>query len=83
MLGLLEAGAYDYLYIYKSVAKQHGLKYITLPPEVSLKSKKYSDFYKNATFKITGKKEKWLRKNGQNYKDEYFLQSDMSTAIME
>jgi molybdate/tungstate transport system substrate-binding protein len=56
LLGLLEAGAYDYLYIYKSVAKQHGLKYITLPPEVSLKSKKYSDFYKNATFKITGKK---------------------------
>jgi molybdate/tungstate transport system substrate-binding protein len=55
LLGLLEAGAYDYLYIYKSVAKQHGLKYITLPPEVSLKSKKYSDFYKNATFKITGK----------------------------
>ena len=56
LLGLLESGAYDYLYIYKSVAKQHGLKYITLPPEVSLKSKKYSEFYKNATFKITGKK---------------------------
>jgi molybdate/tungstate transport system substrate-binding protein len=56
LLGLLEAGAYDYLYIYKSVAEQHGLKYITLPPEVSLKDKKFSDFYKQASIKITGKK---------------------------
>ncbi len=56
LLGLLESGVYDYLYIYKSVAKQHGLKYITLPPEVSLKDKKFSDFYKQASIKITGKK---------------------------
>ncbi len=56
LLGLLEAGAYDYLYIYKSVAEQHGLKYVVLPPEVSLKDKKFSSFYKQATFKITGKK---------------------------
>ncbi len=65
LLGLLEAGAYDYLYIYKSVAKQHGLKYIVLPPQVSLKSKKYSKFYKQATFKITGKKPgSWIIKKG-------------------
>ena len=56
LLGLLEAGAFDYLFIYKSVAKQHGLKYIELPPEISLKSKKYADYYKQASFKITGKK---------------------------
>lgn len=56
LLGLLEAGAYDYLYIYKSVAEQHGLKYIVLPPEVSLKDKQFSDFYKQASIKITGKK---------------------------
>jgi molybdate/tungstate transport system substrate-binding protein len=56
LLGLLEIGAYDYLYIYKSVAKQHNLKYITLPPEVSLVNERYSKFYKNATFNITGKK---------------------------
>ncbi len=55
LLGLLEAGAYDYLYIYKSVAQQHGLKYIVLPPEVSLKDKQFSDFYKQAEIKITGK----------------------------
>lgn len=56
LLGLLEAGQYDYLYIYKSVAKQHGLKYITLPEKISLKSNKYADFYKKASFDITGKK---------------------------
>jgi len=65
LLGLLEAGAYDYLYIYKSVAKQHGLRYIVLPPQVSLKDKKYSKFYKKATFKITGKKPgTWIIKKG-------------------
>lgn len=56
LLGLLEAGQYDYLYIYKSVAEQHGLKYITLPEKISLKSNKYADFYKQAKFDITGKK---------------------------
>jgi len=65
LLGLLEAGAYDYLYIYKSVAKQHHLHYVTLPPQISLKSKKYADFYKQATFKITGKKPgTWIVKKG-------------------
>ena len=56
LLGLLEAGAFDYLFIYKSVAKQHGLKYINLPPQINLGNKKYANYYKQATFKITGKK---------------------------
>lgn len=56
LLALIEAHAYDYLYIYKSVAEQHGLKYITLPKQVSLKDNEFKDFYKTATFKINGKK---------------------------
>jgi molybdate/tungstate transport system substrate-binding protein len=56
LLGLLEAGAFDYLFIYKSVAKQHGLKYINLPHQINLSDKKYTDYYKQASFKITGKK---------------------------
>ncbi len=65
LLGLLEAGAYDYLYIYRSVATQHGLKYITLPPQVSLGNKKYTDYYKQASFKITGKRPgEWITKKG-------------------
>jgi molybdate/tungstate transport system substrate-binding protein len=65
LLGLLEAGAYDYLYIYKSVAAQHGLKFIVLPPEVSLKDKQFSPFYQSAQIKITGKKPgEWISKKG-------------------
>jgi len=65
LLGLLEAGLYDYLYIYKSVAEQHGLKYITLPEEVSLKSSKHAKYYKKATFKISGKTPgSWITKKG-------------------
>lgn len=65
LLGLIEAGMYDYLYIYKSVAEQHGLKYITLPEEVSLKSAKLANDYKRATFKINGKKPgTWITKKG-------------------
>ncbi len=56
LLALIEAKAYDYLYIYKSVAEQHGLKYITLPKEVSLKDNEFKDFYKTASIKIDGKK---------------------------
>ncbi len=56
LLGLIEAKAYDYLFIYKSVAAQHGLKYITLPKEVSLKDNEFKDFYKTVSFKIDGKK---------------------------
>lgn len=65
LLGLIEAGVYDYLYIYKSVAEQHRLNYLELPEEVSLKSAKYSDQYKKATFKINGKKPgEWITKKG-------------------
>lgn len=56
LLGLLEAGAFDYLFIYKSVAIQHHLKFIQLPPQINLGSKKYTNYYKQASFKVTGKK---------------------------
>jgi molybdate/tungstate transport system substrate-binding protein len=56
LLGLLEVGAIDYLFIYKSVAIQHHLKYIQLPPQINLGSKKYAEYYKQASFKVTGKK---------------------------
>ncbi|BHH81914.1 tungstate ABC transporter substrate-binding protein WtpA [Desulforhopalus sp. 52FAK] len=65
LLGLIEAGMYDYLYIYKSVAEQHHLKYLELPEEVSLKSAKFADQYKTATFQINGKKPgEWITKKG-------------------
>ncbi len=56
LLGLLEAGQYDYLFIYKSVADQHHLKYVTLPEAISLKSAKYDNVYSEVSFNIDGKK---------------------------
>jgi len=56
LLGLLESNQYDYLYIYKSVADQHKLKYITLPDEVNLKSAKFDSLYSTVSFNIDGKK---------------------------
>ena len=55
LLGLLEAGQYDYLYIYKSVADQHHLKYVTLPEAVSLKSATFDEAYSKVSFNIDGK----------------------------
>jgi molybdate/tungstate transport system substrate-binding protein len=64
LLALLESHALDYLYIYKSVAQQHNLKYIILPKEISLKDAEFSSLYKSVSFYITGKKpgEKILKK---------------------
>lgn len=55
LLKLLEENKYDYLYIYKSVAQQHNLEYITLPKEISLKDNEFSEFYNTVSFNIDGK----------------------------
>ncbi|ADG14025.1 extracellular solute-binding protein family 1 [Methanocaldococcus infernus ME] len=46
LLAPLETGAYDYLFIYKSVAKQHGLNYVELPEDISLGSYDKEETYK-------------------------------------
>lgn len=56
LLALLESGALDYAFEYKSVAEQHGLRYITLPPELNLSDIRYAGFYKQATVQVQGKK---------------------------
>ena len=56
LLSLVEAGEIDYLFIYRSVAAQHGLKMILLPDEVNLSSTKHRKLYRTATVRVTGKK---------------------------
>jgi molybdate/tungstate transport system substrate-binding protein len=56
LLSLLEVGEIDYVFIYRSVAVQHKLKFVSLPVEISLKSKEKSEFYKSVNVKISGKK---------------------------
>ncbi|NPA39631.1 MAG: tungstate ABC transporter substrate-binding protein WtpA [Thermodesulfobacteria bacterium] len=48
LLGLLESGAIDYAFEYKSVALQHKLLFVELPRAFNLSSLKYSKFYKKA-----------------------------------
>jgi molybdate/tungstate transport system substrate-binding protein len=55
LLALLESGQIDYLFIYRSVAVQHGLKIITLPDQINLKSKEFADIYKTAKVEVSGK----------------------------
>ncbi|CAB49074.1 tungstate ABC transporter substrate-binding protein WtpA [Pyrococcus abyssi] len=57
LVGLVESGSLDYFFIYKSVAEQHNLKYITLPNEINLKDFSKADFYKKVSITLgsTGK----------------------------
>ena len=41
----LEIGEIDYFYIYRSVAVQHGFKFVELPPQIDLSSVEYADGY--------------------------------------
>lgn len=57
LLGPLETGAYDYLFIYKSVAEQHGLQYIELPSEVNLGNYKNEEDYAKVSIILESKNE--------------------------
>ncbi len=55
LLALLESNTIDYLFLYRSVAQQHELKYVILPDSINLKNPELREFYKNANVDITGK----------------------------
>jgi len=56
LLALLEAGEVDYIFLYRSVAEQHGLKYLTLPDQVNLKKAELEEHYKQVSTELSGKK---------------------------
>ncbi len=56
LLALLELGEIDFLFIYRSVASQHGLRFIVLPAEVNLGAAELDGLYATASVEITGKK---------------------------
>jgi molybdate/tungstate transport system substrate-binding protein len=56
LLSLLEMGELDYIFIYRSVAEQHRLKYLILPDEINLKNPEMEDYYKHASVELNGKK---------------------------
>ncbi len=54
LLALLEVGEIDYLFIYRSVARQHGLKWVELPDEINLKSHEMTEFYGKVSLELSG-----------------------------
>lgn len=56
LLALLQSGAIDYLFIYKSVALQHNLKFISLNSAINLGDTNFKDFYSKAFVEIRGAK---------------------------
>ncbi|MFH1716043.1 MAG: tungstate ABC transporter substrate-binding protein WtpA [Planctomycetota bacterium] len=55
LLALLEVGELDYVFIYRSVARQHELEFLELPDEINLNNVEFSDFYRTASVHLTGK----------------------------
>ncbi len=56
LVALIESNAIDYMFQYKSVALQHGLKFIELPVEINLSDPAKTDNYKTVSYDVTGSK---------------------------
>ncbi|MDT8400267.1 MAG: tungstate ABC transporter substrate-binding protein WtpA [Bacteroidales bacterium] len=54
LVALMETRALDYIVQYKSVCEQHGLKYISLPPEINLSDPSFEKNYSSVSVDITG-----------------------------
>lgn len=63
LLALLEKNALDYIFIYRSVAEQHGLKYLVLPDEINLKNPELNPCYAEVDVEVLG------TKPGETYKE--------------
>ncbi|OGJ91419.1 MAG: hypothetical protein A2268_00250 [Candidatus Raymondbacteria bacterium RifOxyA12_full_50_37] len=56
LLALLESNTIDYIFLYRSVAEQHGLQRLLLPDSVNLKSPELTDLYRSVSVDLAGKK---------------------------
>lgn len=56
LIALLELSELDYVFIYRSIAQQHRMKYIILPEEINLKCAAFARFYGQVSIEISGKK---------------------------
>ena len=60
LTALVETGALDYFFIYKSVAMQHGLRFVELPKEVNLGDYSKKDYYSQISVLLGYNNEKIL-----------------------
>ena len=56
LVAMIEANAIDYMFQYKSVAIQHGLKYIELPGAINLSDPLKNDIYSSVSLDVAGSK---------------------------
>jgi molybdate/tungstate transport system substrate-binding protein len=54
LIALLESGDMDYAWEYRSVAVQHGMRFVELPDEINLSMVEQADFYSQASVDIAG-----------------------------
>ncbi|MBI4722237.1 MAG: tungstate ABC transporter substrate-binding protein WtpA [Candidatus Stahlbacteria bacterium] len=52
LLPLIETGVLDYAFLYLSIAKQHGLKYVELPREIDLSDPTLDSLYTKVSVKL-------------------------------
>jgi molybdate/tungstate transport system substrate-binding protein len=52
LLSLLDAGGIDYAFEYRSVADEHGLSRVDLPPEIDLGDAAFADTYRTVAVKL-------------------------------
>ncbi len=58
LIALLESNSIDYAFEYKSVAMQHGLKFVELPDEINLRNFSLKDWYRQVSIMV------WRVENG-------------------
>ncbi len=56
LTALVQNGDLDYAWAYRSIALQHGLKFVTLDEHVNLANLDYDAFYRQARVKVTGER---------------------------
>ncbi len=67
LLALLQTGIVDYVFLYRSVAQQHGLRYLNLPDSINLGNPSLGDYYQKANVQIKGNRpDEIITKQGES-----------------
>jgi molybdate/tungstate transport system substrate-binding protein len=56
LLALLETGNIDYIFLYRSVARQHDLPHLLIPDEINLKDPSHMSLYSTVSVEISGRR---------------------------
>ncbi|MBD3291725.1 MAG: tungstate ABC transporter substrate-binding protein WtpA [Armatimonadia bacterium] len=54
LIPLVQSLGLDYIFQYQSVARQHNLQFLQLPPEIDLSSEKHAELYSQVSVELSG-----------------------------